>query len=112
MRQLLHVLNKCKTIIFGLVFLVSMPLANAELDLKVQMQILDALSTAVANFEDEEKGITKYHFGELKKYKIDSYKEYFAGGEKGYRFRTNSNSVSQPPGCCEPDLYLHIFSLQ
>ena len=109
MRQLLHVLNKCKTIIFGLVFLVSMPLANAELDLKVQMQILDALSTAVANFEDEEKGITKYHFGELKKYKIDSYKEYFAGGEKGYRFRTNSNSVSQPPGCCEPDLYVHIF---
>jgi len=107
MQQLLLVLKKYKIIIFGLIFILNLPYASAELDLKQEMNLLNALSDAVANFEDEEQGITKYFFGALKNYEIDSYNEYYAGGMEGYN--TSNNSISNPPECCEPDLYLHVF---
>ena len=99
MQQLLLVLKKCKIIIFGLIFILNLPYASTQLDLKQEMNLLNALSDAVANFKDEEQGITKYFFGALKNYEIDSYKEeYYAGGMEGYD--TSNNSISTPV-CCE-----------
>ncbi|MBI95679.1 hypothetical protein CL656_00820 [bacterium] len=81
----------------------------AEIDLKVQNQIMQFLSEAVANYEKEDLNLTKYSYGALSKYDIESYSERLAGGREGYAFNPRRSGVNSIPPCCEPDLYLSIF---
>jgi len=108
MQQQLRALKKFTTITIGLLIFLSIPIAKAELDLAVKNQVLEALSDAVANYENEKLDLDNDSYGSLKKYNIEKYSEKLAGGMKGYSFNS-TNSVYSVPDCCEPDLYLSIF---
>ena len=108
MQQQLRALKKFTTITIGLLIFLSIPIAKAELDLAVKNQVLEALSDAVANYENEKLDLDNDSYGSLKKYNIEKYSEKLAGGIKGYYFNS-TNSVYSVPDCCEPDLYLSIF---
>ena len=63
MQQLLLVLKKYIKFTFGIIILLSMSNVYAEIDLKVQNQIMQFLSEAVANYENEELELQKYSYG-------------------------------------------------
>ena len=109
MQQLLLVLKKYVKFTLGIAILLSMSNVYAEIDLKVQNQIMQFLSEAVANYENEELELDKYSYGALSKYDIESYSERLAGGREGYAFNSRRSGVSSIPPCCEPDLYLSVF---
>lgn len=107
MQQLLRVLKKSTLLIFGLFLCISIPSANAELDLRVQQEIMDAISVGVARYEDESQDISKYDQGLLENYGLDAYDETHIGEPYIY---LNGRDLYEIPECCEPDLYFNIFA--
>ena len=109
MQQLLRALKKYTIITIGLLIFLCIPIAKAELDLGQQNQIMEALSDALANYENEELDLDEYSYGALSNYNIENYSERLAGGFGGYSFNSRRSGVNSIPPCCEPDLYLSIF---